>query len=85
MSYVPYAPNRKCIICMRLFQLYRHGDRTPVTTFPLDPVKPDEWPNGYLILLRRHSFHLNSFSFGQLTKAGIEQQHRLGAYIRHRY
>ncbi|UJR35430.1 hypothetical protein I4U23_028187 [Adineta vaga] len=49
--------------------LYRHGDRTPVTTFPLDPVKSSDWPNGY----------------GQLTIAGIEQQHRLGAYLRTRY
>ncbi|CAF1541842.1 unnamed protein product [Adineta steineri] len=49
--------------------LYRHGDRTPVTTFPLDPVKEKDWPNGY----------------GQLTMAGIEQQHRLGGYLRNRY
>ncbi|CAF2381501.1 unnamed protein product [Rotaria sp. Silwood2] len=49
--------------------IYRHGDRTPVETFPTDPVKPNEWPNG----------------LGQLTAAGIEQQHRLGGYLRTRY
>ncbi|CAF0875929.1 unnamed protein product [Rotaria sp. Silwood1] len=49
--------------------IYRHGDRTPVTTFPTDPVKPSDWPNG----------------LGQLTIAGIEQQHRLGGYLRNRY
>ncbi|CAF0863618.1 unnamed protein product [Rotaria sordida] len=49
--------------------IYRHGDRTPVTTFPTDPVKPSDWPNG----------------LGQLTIAGIEQQHRLGGYLRTRY
>ena len=29
------------------FQVFRHGDRTPITTFPTDPVKPSDWPNGY--------------------------------------
>ncbi|CAF3024969.1 unnamed protein product [Rotaria socialis] len=49
--------------------IFRHGDRTPVTTFPTDPVKPSDWPNG----------------LGQLTSTGIEQHHRLGAYLRNRY
>jgi hypothetical protein len=49
--------------------LFRHGDRTPITTYPTDPMKEKDWPNGY----------------GQLTTAGIEQQHRLGEYLRTRY
>ncbi|CAF0892168.1 unnamed protein product [Rotaria sp. Silwood1] len=49
--------------------LFRHGDRTPISTYPTDPMKEKDWPNG----------------FGQLTTAGIEQHHRLGKYLRHRY
>lgn len=49
--------------------VYRHGDRTPIKSFPTDPVKPSDWPNG----------------FGQLTVAGVEQHHRLGGYLRNRY
>ncbi|CAM4759161.1 unnamed protein product [Rotaria magnacalcarata] len=49
--------------------LFRHGDRTPITTYPTDPMKETDWPNG----------------FGQLTNNGIEQHHRLGKYLRGRY
>lgn len=28
------------------FQLYRHGDRTPIQTFPSDPYQEKDWPNG---------------------------------------
>ncbi|CAF1055359.1 unnamed protein product [Adineta steineri] len=49
--------------------LFRHGDRTPIQSYPTDPMKEKDWPNGY----------------GQLTIAGIEQHHRLGQYLRTRY
>lgn len=49
--------------------LFRHGDRTPIVTFPTDPSQEKDWPNG----------------FGQLTARGIEQQHHLGGVIRKRY
>ncbi|CAF1224512.1 unnamed protein product [Rotaria sordida] len=49
--------------------LFRHGERTPVKTFPTDPIQEKDWPNG----------------FNQLTIAGIEQQYRLGKYLRSRY
>ncbi|XP_044275101.1 lysosomal acid phosphatase-like [Varanus komodoensis] len=49
--------------------VYRHGDRSPVSSFPTNPVSEDVWPQGY----------------GQLTKIGMQQQFRLGQSIKLRY
>uniref|UniRef100_A0A803SX77 acid phosphatase n=1 Tax=Anolis carolinensis TaxID=28377 RepID=A0A803SX77_ANOCA len=49
--------------------VFRHGDRTPISTFPTNPVKEDVWPQGY----------------EQLTKIGIQQHYSLGQYIRKTY
>ncbi|XP_063003666.1 prostatic acid phosphatase-like [Elgaria multicarinata webbii] len=52
-----------------VISVFRHGDRTPVSTFPTNTVKENVWPQGY----------------GQLTKIGMQQQYELGVFTKERY
>ncbi|XP_072931174.1 prostatic acid phosphatase-like isoform X2 [Epargyreus clarus] len=50
--------------------VYRHGDRTPVDTYPTDPYRDQSlWPE----------------KFGQLTNIGKSQHFAFGKYLRTRY
>lgn len=49
--------------------LYRHGDRTPTSTFPTDKYNESYWPLGW----------------GQLTNLGKNQEFELGKWLREKY
>jgi len=50
--------------------LYRHGDRSPVSSYPTDPYNNvSYWPSGW----------------GQLTNLGKYQHYELGQWLRRRY
>ncbi|XP_054165608.1 prostatic acid phosphatase-like [Oppia nitens] len=53
-----------------VFMIHRHGDRTPIQSYPTDPyANSSYWPDGW----------------GQLTTKGKQRMYALGEYIRRRY
>lgn len=51
--------------------VFRHGERTPVLTYPNDPYQESHWKD--------------YGGFGQLTQAGMLRHYNYGQYLRSRY
>ncbi|CAI6369223.1 unnamed protein product [Macrosiphum euphorbiae] len=66
-----HAANKSDSNTLRLVHaVFRHGQRTPADTYPLDPYTNSSW---------------EPFGWGQLTNNGKRKQYELGKFIRKRY
>ena len=67
-------------------QLWRHGDRSPVGTFPTDTNQEDKWPQGWGQLSAVRVFLIFLFILFVINRQkGMAQHVRLGKKLRQRY
>ncbi|XP_047362325.1 lysosomal acid phosphatase-like [Vespa velutina] len=68
-AYTAFASSLKDDTIQQVIFLFRHGDRTPLKTYPSDPYKNYSWPGGW----------------GALTTKGMRQLYNIGKRIRKMY